>query len=229
MDDQHGVKELCGLSVLIWPFVAFAMPFWGSVLCITLMLGGVVVYVLLADKRFATAQQIRWGRRICYGMIILNVFCLAGGGLAYWWDIRPWVFMVLPVATSILHLFIEARSFRRAHLRPPSALLCTVLEKRFLYRAAVWQRLMYFPDVVVVCCAIFSASDFWRGYVVQGTFFLGLVATFVMISIWMRRCRKAALAAASEQARYRYGTVGEILHPAFMSPIDRVVPAHIRQ
>lgn len=26
----------------------------------------------------------------------------------------------------------------------------------------------------------------------------------------------AALAAATEQARYRYGTVGEILHPAHM-------------
>lgn len=38
----------------------------------------------------------------------------------------------------------------------------------------------------------------------------------------------AALAAATEQARYRYGTVGEILHPAHMFVLDRIVPAHVR-
>ena len=229
MHGRLSVESFFALSVCTWVLVAFSLPFWGVILCVALMLGGLFAYIFLADERFATEQQINRGLRFCYGLIILNVFCFIAATIAYWKDIRPYALIALPAAASIVCFLADIRFARRTYFCPPSALLCTASEKRFLYRAAVWQRLMYFPDAAVIVVAVFSINDFWRGHIAQGISFFILAIVFSMISLGLRRCRNAALAAATEQARYRHGTVGEILHPACMSPINRIVPAHIRR
>ncbi|HEX2752617.1 MAG TPA: hypothetical protein VHP34_05840 [Alphaproteobacteria bacterium] len=209
--------------------VSFILPPPGAGVCGTLLLIAFVPYVAVADERFATARQIKWGYRFCGVLLVLNILGLMGALFAYVYDLRPWALGALPAAAGIAYVLSFYRSLRCTRFRPPSALLCTQSEKRFLHRAAVWERIAIFPEAIVVMSAIFGLNDLWRGYGVPAITFLALAGIALVLSIWVRRLRRNALEVATAQASYRDGTVGQVLHPAFMSPTGRIVPTHIRK
>lgn len=219
-----------------WLLIVFfpKFPLWISVLCGALFLVGAVPCFSVADERFATTGQVKWTRRVSYVVLVLSTVCLVAAAFRGHPVERGLV--ALAGVTGLVYVFALRRLVRAASFRPPSALLCTALEKRYLHRAALWQRFLIVPDANVYLGLFFGASLFftepkiWRNWS-REQLLAAVVAWFfaLILSVWMRSRRDTALAAATEQARYRYGTVGEVLHPAHMSVLDRIVPAHIRQ